>query len=188
MRKNKTHPTIGPVQLLVLGFDPDTKFEGKIMKELERLDRVKTIRLLDLLFVKKDKKSNDLIALSIQQEKLGAIVGALMGFDFEDEKPETKKVDKDEENNAFGLSTEQIAQIGQSLEPGMAAGILLIEHMWARDLKQAVRDAGGYPVAEGFLTPEAITKVAAEIKAMTQIMDEMQDEDEQSHTGMRAYN
>ena len=80
MSKNKVR--IGPVQLLAIGFDPEAKFEGKILKELERLEDSNTIRILDLLFVKKDKKNSELIALSIQGEDLGAIVGALMWFEF----------------------------------------------------------------------------------------------------------
>lgn len=182
---------IGPVQLLAIGFNPDAKFEGKIIKELERLEKIKTIRLLDLLFIKKDRKTNNLLALSIQQEKLGAIIGALMGFDFEEDKKMAKRKSKDElddsENNAFGLSTRQIQEIGESLEPGMAAAVVLIEHVWARDLKQAIRDTGGVPIAEGFLTPEAIAEVSAELTAMVNTMEKMEAE-EHKHTRTRAYN
>lgn len=190
----KTKQTkIGPVQFLAIGFVPEAKFEGKILKELERLDRIKTIRILDLLFVKKDKKTNDLIALSYQGEKMGAIVGALMGFDFEGEQKKKKANNKtkaseiDSENNAFGLSAQQIEQVGASLAPGMAAGLLLIEHVWARDLKEAIRGTGGIPLAEGFLTPEAIAEVATEIEAITLAMNELEEE-EHSHTRARVIN
>jgi len=48
------------------------------------------------------------------------------------------------------------------------------EHVWASDLKRAVRDAGGVPIAEGFLTPEAIAEVAAELVAVATAIDEEQ--------------
>ena len=78
---------IGPVQMLAIGFDPDARFEGRIMDELENLERHETIRILDLLFVGKDAETGDLLALDYQGEELGAIVGALLGFDFEGEQP-----------------------------------------------------------------------------------------------------
>jgi len=187
MAKKENKSKIGPVQLLAIGFVPEAKFEGKILEELERLDKLKTIRILDLLFVKKDKETEDLVVLSIQEEKLGAIVGALMGFDFEGEAKKDKDSEKDEENNAFGLSTKQIMEIGHSVKPGMAAGVLLIEHVWAKQLKDAIRQTGGFPIAEGFLTPEAISQVSTEITAMASAMDELEQEEKEEHT-MRAYN
>jgi hypothetical protein len=78
---------IGPVQLLAVGFDPDARFEGRIMDELERRESHETIRILDLLFVGKDAETGDLLALDYQGEELGAIVGALLGVDFEGEQP-----------------------------------------------------------------------------------------------------
>jgi uncharacterized membrane protein len=183
---NKTK--IGPVQLLAISFPPEAKYEGKILKELERLDRVKTIRILDLLFVKKDQKTSDLIALSIQGEKLGAIVGALMGFEFDGEQKKQNKSAIDSNKNSFGLTAEAIENIGKSLEPGMAAGVLLIEHVWAKELKQAIREAGGVPIAEGFLTPEVITKVAAEIEAISQAISELEEAELHEQTSIRAYN
>jgi hypothetical protein len=53
---------------------------------------------------------------------------------------------------------------------------LLIEHVWARDLKSAVRDAGGYPLGEGFLTPKAVAEVAVEVAAMAAALDEVEAE------------
>ena len=71
---------IGPVQLVAIGFPLEAEFEGRIMAELERLERHETIRILDLLFVGKDAETGDLLALDYQGEELGAIVGALLGL------------------------------------------------------------------------------------------------------------
>jgi hypothetical protein len=54
--------------------------------------------------------------------------------------------------------------------------VLLLEHVWARDLKRAIRDIGGVPLGEGFLTPETVALVAAELGAMAEAMDELQAE------------
>src|SRR5918993_1159913 len=142
---------IGPVQLLAIGFPPDAEFEGRIMAELERLESHETIRVLDLLFVAKDAETGDLLALDYQGEDLGAIVGALLGFEFHD--------------------------MATSLRPGSSAGFVLIEHVWARDLKGAIRDAGGFPLGEGFLTPEAMAEVAIELVAMSEAIEELEAEE-----------
>jgi uncharacterized membrane protein len=169
-----TQKNIGPVQLLAIGFDPDARFEGRIMDELENLERHETIRILDLLFVGKDAETGDLLALDYQGEELGAIVGALLGFDFEGEQPsELSEV----EGHAFGLSQKEIQGIAASLHPGDSAGFLLIEHVWARDLKRAIREAGGFPLGEGFLTPEALAEVATELVAMSEAIEELETEE-----------
>jgi uncharacterized membrane protein len=164
---------IGPVQLLAVGFDPDARFEGRIMDELENLERHETIRILDLLFVGKDAETGDLLALDYQGEDLGAIVGTLLGFDFDDEQPsEVSEI----EGHAFGLSDREIQGIAASLKPGSSAGFLLIEHVWARDLKRAIRDAGGFPLGEGFLTPETLAAVATELLAISEALEELESE------------
>ena len=166
--------SIGPVQMLVIGFGPEASFEGKIMDELSRLERHETIRILDLLFVQKDAGTGDLLALDYQGEDLGAIVGALLGFEFDgDGSAEPMEV----EGHAFGLSQREIQGMAASLDPGSSAGFVLIEHVWARDLKRAIRDAGGFPIGEGFLTPETIAAVAAELVAMAEALEELETEE-----------
>jgi hypothetical protein len=54
---------------------------------------------------------------------------------------------------------------------------MLIEHVWARELKKAIRGAGGVPLAEGFLTPESVALVGAEVLAMAGALDEITEED-----------
>jgi hypothetical protein len=165
---------MGPVQLVAFRFGPDAKFEGKVIAELDRLENVGTLRLLDLLFVGKDEESGDLLALDYQGEDLGGIVGALLGFEFEgDEQPESGG---EEEPHAFGLSKADIEEIGASLEPGHSAALLLVEHVWATDFRDAVREAGGEAVAEGFLNPDAIAEVAPELAAMSEAVGALEAE------------
>src|SRR5215211_2852062 len=149
---------------------PDAEFEGRIMDELERLESHETIRILDLLFVGKDAETGDLLALDYQGEDLGALVGALLGFEFEDDGGRPNGSTEGTEGHAFGLSQSEIQDIAASLHPGDSAGFLLVEHVWARDLKDAIRDAGGFPLGEGFLTPETLAEVASELLAMSEAL------------------
>jgi uncharacterized membrane protein len=165
---------IGPVQMIAVAFGPDANPEGRIIDELARLESERTIRILDLLFVHKDADSGELLALDHQGENLGAIVGALLGFEFDG--IEEQLLAEGSGDRAFGLTQQEIEQVAQSLEPGHSAGFLLIEHVWARDLKRAIRDAGGVPIGEGFLTPEAVRAVEPELAAMADALQEIENE------------
>ena len=75
---------IGPVQLLVVGFEGGD-FEGEILAELDRLRENDIVRLIDLAFVRKDADGRvervQRSDLSPEEaEQFGAIVGALIGF------------------------------------------------------------------------------------------------------------
>ena len=168
---------MGPVQLVTVGFPPEANFEGRIMDELVELERHETIRILDLLFVGKDAETGDLLALDYQGKELGAIVGALLGFEFEEDGERRNGSSQGTQGHAFGLSQREMQDIAASLHPGNSAGFLLIEHVWARELKRAIREAGGFPLGEGFLTPEALAPVAAELAAMSEALEELEAEE-----------
>jgi uncharacterized membrane protein len=149
---------IGPVQLVSLGFEPGGNFEGRIADELAKLESDRTIRILDLLFVARDTDSDELVVLEHQEESMGAIVGALLGVRLEG---------AEEQEHSFGFTQGEIEEMAAGLEPGGAAGLLLVEHVWARDLKRAVRDAGGRMLGESFLTPETVAAAEPELAAMS---------------------
>lgn len=69
---------------------------------------------------------------------------------------------------SFGLGPDQLATLAEDLEPGHSVGLLLFEHTWAAELKAAIRTTGGYPIAQGFLTPEAAMMVGAEVRAIAE--------------------
>jgi hypothetical protein len=154
---------IGPVQLLNIGFEPGANFEGRIADELARLESDRTIRVLDLLFIGRDTESNEIVVLEHQEESMGAIVGALLGLQLDGEK---------EQEHSFGFSEAEIEEMGAGLDPGGAAGLMLIEHVWARDLKRAVRDAGGRMLSQDFLTPETVAAAEPELAAMSAAIEE----------------
>jgi hypothetical protein len=151
---------IGPVQLMSVGFEPGANFEGRIADELAKLQSEGTIRLLDLLFVARDTDSDELVVLEHQEETFGAVAGALLGLRLDSEQPEGER--------AFGMTSAEIEEMGAALPPGGAAGIMLIEHVWARGLKRAIRDAGGSPLGDQFLTPESVAAMEPQLAAMAE--------------------
>jgi uncharacterized membrane protein len=165
---------IGPVQLLAVGFERTDRFKGEILAELENLKSRGLIRVLDLLFVMKDE-AGDILALkdtdlSPEEEiEMGAIIGAMLGLEAGGETgagAEGGALAQAEDQ--YGMTVEDIQGIADGLEPGTATGILLVEHVWAAAFKHAIRDAGGFPIAQGFITPEALLMVGAELQAIAE--------------------
>jgi uncharacterized membrane protein len=168
---------IGPVQLISVGFEPEANFEGRIVDELAALEKERTIRILDLLFIARDTDSDEIVVVEHQgTESMGGIVGALLGFEFDGDVVSQPAGGPRADEHSFGFSQADIEQMGAGLEPGGSAGLLLIEHVWARKLRKAVRDAGGRLLGEGFLTPETIAAVEPELAAMSQAIEEMERE------------
>ena len=167
---------IGPVQLVSVGFEPNANFEGRIVDELAALEKERTIRILDLLFIARDTDSDEIVVVEHQgTESMGGIVGALLGFEFDGVETGSAAQPRADEHS-FGFTQADIEQMGAALEPGGSAGLLLIEHVWARQLRRAVRDAGGRLLGEGFLTPETIAAVEPELAAMSQAIEEVERE------------
>src|SRR5216683_2560611 len=80
---------IGPVQLLVLGFN-HPNFHGEIIAELERLKESDTVRVIDSLAVYKDAEGElEVEHLSNLTEaeaiEMGTKIGALIGLGIEGE-------------------------------------------------------------------------------------------------------
>ena len=163
---------IGPVQLLVLGFDqPD--FQGEIMAELDRLKESDLVRVIDGIAVHKDKNGEVKVIersdLSDEESaEFGAYVGALIGLG-------AGGLEGAELGAAAGAavaserddspSDANVWDVVDEIPEDTAAAIILLEHRWAIPLRDAVRGAGGYPISDGWIHPEdlvAIGMIAAE--------------------------
>ena len=133
---------LGPVQLLVVGFDrPD--FSGEVLAELERLRESDVVRVIDLLVV---HKGADGVVRRLHHSDLtagdgaGAVVGALIGLG------ETREAEQLPDAQEFWSLEEAIPN-------DSAAAIALVEHRWAIATRDAIRTAGGVPVADAWLHP-----------------------------------
>ncbi|WP_206313303.1 DUF1269 domain-containing protein [Streptomyces coryli] len=163
---------IGPVQMLAVEFGPDAQFEGKIIRELESLERFGFIRVIDLLFVLK-QEDGTLMARDYQAEGLGSTIAALLGLGERTRQEVAELEQMADEGYPFGLTGDDIKEMGNDLKPGAAAGYVLLEHVWARTLRRLIREAGGVPTAEGFLTPDTLGPVASEVAQAVLALDAM---------------
>ena len=151
---------IGPVQLIVLGFDqPD--FHGEIIAELERLRESDTVRVIDSLAVYKDADGEvaveHLSNLSEEEAiELGSKVGALVGLGIEGEEGLEAGAEAGAEAAADGVqvfSDEDAWDVLEDIPNDSAAALVLIEHHWAVPLRNAIAKAGGFRLADGFISP-----------------------------------
>jgi uncharacterized membrane protein len=162
---------IGPVQLLVVGFD-DPQFKGQILEELDRLREHDIVRLIDVLVVRKDEQGNverlrhsDLS--EEEAEEFGAVVGALIGFGAAGEEgaAEGAELGIAAAQGAAPLDDADIWYADDAIPNNTAAAIALIEHRWAIPLREAIQSANGFHLADAWIHPAdlvAIGVLAAE--------------------------
>jgi hypothetical protein len=169
--------TLGPVQLIAIEFDSLDRLQGHIIEELDELNPLDAVRILDVLLVAKED-NGDLVALEMgeigdeaQDEALGNLIGHLMGFSFDDDQGVDGVPTGISDASPVGLSPADIERIGDDLEPGTGAALLLVEHLWAGGLRDAVLEAGGRMVAQGFLTPTGLLMIGAELLATADAID-----------------
>ena len=169
----------GPIQVFVIGFD---KFEatGRIMAELRRARKRGVIRLVDVIFVQKNRhgdieNSMHLTDLSEDERmRLGAIAGGLIGLHAGGVEGMAEGAELGAlavaERDA-GLSVDRMQELADSIPAGSAAAILVIEHHWAASLRDAIVDAGGRTLMQAMIAPDALVLVGDELRAKMEAED-----------------
>ena len=129
---------IGPVSYLIVEF-PGSKMTGEGLPILVDLVDRGLIRILDLLFVKRDEDGTLTTAELTDLDGDGEL--DLMVF----------------EGAASGLLDESdLADAATVVEPGSSAAILLFENRWATPFTQALRRGGAEVVAAGYVPLDAL--------------------------------
>jgi uncharacterized membrane protein len=156
---------IGPVQLIVLGFNhPD--FHGEIIEELEKLRESDTVRVIDSLAVYKDAAGEleveHLSNLSQDEAvELGSKVAALIGLGIDGEEGMEEGAVVGAEAAADGVHVFDEAEwdVLEDIPNDTAAALVLIEHHWAVPLRDAIARAGGFRLADGFISPLDLVEI-----------------------------
>jgi hypothetical protein len=129
---------LGPVDWIVVEF-PGSEFKGEIAGVLDDLVARGTIRVLDLLILRKDDDG------ALEVFELG---------DFGDD--ELGGLRAYEAGLAMLLSADDVAAVAEAVAPGSTAGLLVWENLWAAPFGSAVRHAGGQLVASGRIPVQAM--------------------------------
>jgi hypothetical protein len=116
---------LGPVDFMIVAF-PGNEFKGEIAPALAELVEAGTIRIIDLAFVGKSD------------------TGDIVAFELTDIDPKVREGFEKAGVEVNGLFNEDdLMLVGERLEPNMSAAMLVWENVWARDVAQKMRDAGG---------------------------------------------
>jgi Family of unknown function (DUF6325) len=120
---------IGLVDYMIVAF-PGNQFKGEIAPALADLVDAGTIRIIDIAFVGKDAN------------------GDTVAFELTELDPEVQKGLDNLGIEVGGLFNEDdLADAGDALEPNSSAALLVWENVWAREVGQAMCNAGGELVA-----------------------------------------
>jgi hypothetical protein len=116
---------LGPVDYLIVAF-PGNQFKGEIIPALADLVENGTIRIIDIAFVGKNA------------------AGEVVAFEMLELDPEVKKKFEDMGVEVNGLLNEDdLMSTGENLPPDTSAALLVWENVWARNVADAMRNAGG---------------------------------------------
>ncbi len=150
---------IGPVQLIVLGFE-HPEFHGEIKAELEKLRESDTVRVIDALAVHKDAAGE----LEVQHlsnltrdeaVELGSKVAALIGLGIDGEEGFQAGAEAGAAAGAEGIDvfSGEEWDVLEEIPNDTAAALILLEHHWAVGLRDAIGNAGGFRISDGFISP-----------------------------------
>jgi uncharacterized membrane protein len=152
--------SIGPVQLIAIGFS-HPNFHGEVIDELERLRENDTVRVIDALAVYKDAAGDveveHLSNLSREEAvELGSTIGALLGFGLDAEEGMEAGAQAGAAAAADGLDLlpdQEVWDVLEDIPNDSAAALILLEHHWAVPIRDALLRAGGFRIADGFISP-----------------------------------
>ncbi|MFL5928349.1 MAG: DUF6325 family protein [Gaiellaceae bacterium] len=153
--------TVGPVQLLVLGME-GTEPQPELRAELDRLRNSDTVRLIDLLVVRKDgdgkttfEQRSDLTA--DEATEVGALAGALLGLGLgegdEDAALALAGAGAEAGSDGHLIDEDTVWYLEDAIPADSSAAIALVEHRWAIPLRDAMREADVSLLSDAWIHP-----------------------------------
>ena len=150
----------GPMQLVVTGLPRETALDG-FLSQFVVLEHEGFIRLVDAVFIAKDAQGG---MMKAEYPTVGASVvqlpGALAHLLFGDGTPSA--VDQLKigalagDGGDFGLDKNAIDQIVDLIPRESLTAFVLLEHLWADELREMLRSCGGQVIAHGWATSETL--------------------------------
>ncbi len=138
---------LGPIDYIAVSFKGNN-FDGSILEALSDAAESGAIRVVDIAFIIKDS-DGDITMAEVQ-----------------DQHDELKEVAKKLGHKGdMPLFTDSDAEkLGNKMSNDSAAGILVIEQLWAKGLKKALLNANAELIDEGRIRPEKITAAAEDLE------------------------
>jgi Family of unknown function (DUF6325) len=138
--------TLCPLRRLVIGFNED-RFDGSIAKEIEKIVSAGVIRIVDIVYVTKTGEGTTaIVEIDNKNDPAFASFKRLLG--------KTQAL----------FTNEDLERLADLMPPASAGLVLLFEHRWAEDIKEAMAKRGGFLVARSVIPPEVLEDLSAELE------------------------
>jgi len=152
------------IQLLAYRFDPGAAFEGQLVGAFERMESGGTLRIRDVLFVGRDPQTGELIAIAAGGRQQGSLVASLLGFRL-DPAERARATERALQRYDRGAETNPLRALAETLAPGSAVAAVLVEHVWADAVDDAVARTGGTELANALVRTSDLTELGSELSA-----------------------
>lgn len=136
-----------PLDFAVIGF-PGNKFKGEIAPEIYRLAEEGLIKIIDVVFISKDK-DGQFTALELND---------LTDEEYAQFVPLAEHMDP-------LFTAEDVASLAGSVPAGSSALVLLWQNVWTEKFRRAVANADGVVLVHERVPAEVLNEVMAEIAA-----------------------
>ncbi|WP_214084014.1 DUF6325 family protein [Methanoculleus sp.] len=135
--------SLGPVEYMVIEF-PGNQFKGEIIPALREVVDAGIVRIIDLVFVRKDDRGNVSVMelADLQQDVVDAFAPLARDATTLFAEEDVEKVSKIMENNS-------------------SVALLLFEHVWATRFRDAVLNANGRVIAGERIEKERVDAALA---------------------------
>jgi DNA-binding NarL/FixJ family response regulator len=150
-----------PLQLIALTFRLEAGAESRLLAEVDRIRGRGVLRVLDMVLVAKGWDGT-VEALAVGDgEDFGSLLVGIAPFG--EQNGDRQAAGDGAAGEPAGSGADALVN---SVEPGNAVAFLLVEHLWASPLVDAVSAAGGALVSDNFLTGDISRAIGAEVAAV----------------------
>jgi hypothetical protein len=139
-------------QLLVFRFGPGASFEGGLLGAAERIESGMSLRVLDVLLLRREPESGELEAMSTRGGGASGVASAVLDFRLDATARRATSVQTLAE-------CPELADLGATLAQGEAVVAFLLEHRWAQALSEAVDRMGGIPSRVEFVEESSLRQL-----------------------------
>ena len=138
----------GPLEYVLFQFDDD-RFISEILPKLLKIRQQGCVRVVDLVFIMKDE-ANQLTVVEVSE------------LADEDESLFTPLI-----GDTLGLLTLKDIEIAAAhLPPNATGAVLLLEHLWGVELRNAVHAGGGSVLDSAYISPQTHAELVVEMDQM----------------------
>ena len=148
-------PPLTHSQLLLYRFGPDAEFEGQLVGALERIESGGALRVLDALFLQRDAETGELSAVEVRGGGAGGLVAPLVEF-----RLDANRRRRATQRALSGDAGTALRDLGSQLAAGEAMAVVLVEHVWARALEDAMARTGGTRTASEFVSATRLSELS----------------------------